>query len=132
MNSAATIAGNEASGRGPFYKLWGQAVQPFSVCTGGDQTAVNAINTAGVIAGNCPIDIHRNQTGVFLANPPKGTLITVPFPDDKLPPDNYSANVASLNNLNQIVGTWSNYSTSNSGFFYDSTSNKLNTAFNMP
>ncbi len=132
MNSAATIAGNEASGRGPFYKLWGQAVQPFSVCTGGDQAAVNAINTAGVIAGNCPIDIHRNQTGVFLANPPKGTLITVPFPHDKLPNDNYSANVASLNNLNQIVGTWSNYSTTNNGFFYDSTSDKLNTAFNMP
>jgi probable HAF family extracellular repeat protein len=107
-------------------------VQPFSVCTGGDQTAVNAINTAGVIAGNCPINIRRNQTGVFLANPPQGTFLTIPFPHDKLPNDNYSANVASLNNLNQIVGTWSDYSTTNNGFFYDGTSNKLNTAFNMP
>jgi hypothetical protein len=132
MNNAATIAGNEAKSGGPFYKLWVQPVQPFSVCTGGDQTAVNAINTAGVIAGNCPINIRRNQTGVFLANPPQGTFLTIPFPHDKLPNDNYSANVASLNNLNQIVGTWSDYSTTNNGFFYDGTSNKLNTAFNMP
>jgi probable HAF family extracellular repeat protein len=132
MNNAATIAGDEASGRGPFYKLWGQPVQPFSLCTGDDRTAVTAINTAGVIAGNCPINIHRNQTGAFLANPPKGVFLTIPFPHDELPNDSYSANVSAVNNLNQIVGTWYNYSTPWSGFFYDSASNKLNTTFNMP
>jgi probable HAF family extracellular repeat protein len=37
-----------------------------------------------------------------------------------------------LNNLNQIVGSWIDYSTPWSGFFYDGTSKKLNTRFNMP
>jgi probable HAF family extracellular repeat protein len=132
MNNAATIAGDEGHNGGPFYKVWEQAAQPFAGCGSGNQTLVIAINTAGLMAGNCPINIQRNQYGVFLGNPFKGTFVAIPFPHDKWPNERYDSHVESLNNLNQIVRNWANDSTATSGFFYDGTSKKLNTTFNMP
>jgi hypothetical protein len=130
MNNAATIVGEEAHNNRPFYKLWGQPAMQVAGC--GNRTAVTAINTAGYVAGNCPIDIHRGQSGAFWANPPAGSLTVIPFPHDKYPNEWFSVQTMSLNDLNQIVGFWENYSTPYSGFFYDSKSKKLNTTFNMP
>jgi hypothetical protein len=130
MNNAATIVGEEAPDNRPFYKVWGQPAMQIYNC--GNGTAVNPINAAGYVAGNCAINAHRGQFGVFWANPPQDTFTIIPFPHDAYPNDWSHVQAASLNDLNQIVGSWENYSTPWSGFFYDSQSKKLNTTFNMP
>jgi hypothetical protein len=125
MNNAATIIGESAPANGPFYKLWGQP--PINV--GGYPTA---INTAGYVAGTVHNSPHRGQSSAFFADPLDNTYTTIPFPHDKYPNEWVSASVGGLNNSNQIVGSWENYSTPWSGFFYDSKSKQLNTTFNMP
>jgi|HubBroStandDraft_2_1064218.scaffolds.fasta_scaffold01755_3 hypothetical protein len=129
MNNAATIVGNEGPSNVPFYKVWGQTAVPFGC---GRESAYGAINTAGYVAGPCPINPQRRQTGIFWGDTTSNTTTEIPFPHDKYPNDWFYANATDLNNLNQIVGSWENYSTPWSGFFYDSRSKKLNTTFNMP
>jgi probable HAF family extracellular repeat protein len=129
MNNAATIVGQVSPSNRTFYKLWGQPAQEF----GYSGEPVNAINTAGYIAGINTQDPPKGQTWVYLMNP-QGSTTYIKFPHNSGPPWNEDGNfaeVAGLNNLNQIVGRWLDYSTPPwSGFFYDG--KKLNTDFNMP
>jgi probable HAF family extracellular repeat protein len=65
--------------------------------------------------------------------PPNGAQTFISFPHDKWPNNGVNVREAmGLNDLNQIVGSWENYSIPWSGFFYDGQSKKLNTSFNMP
>ncbi len=129
MNNAATIIGIEAPENAAFIKLWEQPPTGAG-CGIGSGGAATTINQAGAIAGICPL--RRGQTGVFWA-PPNVNETLISFPHDKWPNNQVSVSeTISLNDLNQIVGSWKNYSTPWSGFFYDSTSKKLNTTFNMP
>ncbi len=127
MNNAATIIGIEAPSNKPFIKKWEQprssSSAPFA-----NEEIYYAINTAGVIAG---IDLNYPQRGQNALDVGGGP---VSFPHDKYPHDQVGLQLSqtSLNNLNQVVGVWSNYSILNSGFFYDSQSKTLNTTFNMP
>jgi hypothetical protein len=126
MNNAATIIGIEAPNNAPFYKPWEQPVQE------GWERAI-AINTAGDLAGIALLAPHRGQQGAFLVDLQAGTETILPFPHDKYPNSWVTVNGRmGLNNLNQIVGSWKNYSTPYSGFFYDGKSKKLNNTFNMP
>jgi probable HAF family extracellular repeat protein len=124
MNNAATIVGEAAHTDSPFYKPWGQPAEQSRYC--GDGTTVNAINTAGLVAGDCPINLNRGINGIYWS---EGKIA---FPHDPYPNEEVGAYAASLNNLNQIVGWWHNHSVPFSGFFYDSKSKQLNTTFNMP
>jgi probable HAF family extracellular repeat protein len=130
MNNAATIIGIEAPGNIPFIKKWGQDESrgpkngAFSRLT----NIYSSINTAGYIAGTAEIDPHTGQTGLYLSG---GVVL---FPHDQYPHEQVSVALgqAGLNNLNQVVGVWNNYSTPPSGFFYDVNSKQLNTTFNVP
>jgi hypothetical protein len=124
MNNATTIIGTEAPSNKAFYKLWGQ---PAEQGLGNDASA-SAINTAGYIAGEIPEIQKISQWGELYLDLPNESLVYVPFPQGGL---SISATMG-LNNLNQVVGSWANSTTPLSGFFYDNTSGKLNTAFNMP
>jgi hypothetical protein len=131
MNNAATIIGQESPSNRAFYKLWDQPAQIISVYSG---VNTNAINTAGYIAGTVSGATTPNgQTWVYLLSPQNSTDY-IKFPHNSGPPWNQDGNdeeVTGLNNQNQIVGRWFDYSTPPwSGFFYDG--KKLNTAFNMP
>jgi probable HAF family extracellular repeat protein len=130
MNNAATIVGNEAPSNFAFYKVWGQAAVDFGC---GRESEYGGINTAGYVAGTCPIDLNRGQIGIFWGNTTNNTVTVIPFPHDAYPNEWFKVSLPiGLNNVNQIVGSWENYSTPWSGFFYDSTSKNLNTTFNMP
>jgi hypothetical protein len=134
FNNAATIAGQESPGNYSFYKVWEQPPQGLVDCSDqrGNEIGAGAINQAGDVAGLCVI--YGEPVKVFLENPLNNTLpTTITFPHDKWP--NSWVNIApvlALNNLDQIVGGWSNYSTPYSGFFYDSKSKNLTLDFNMP
>jgi hypothetical protein len=125
MNNAATIIGTESPSNQAFYKFWGgQAVR-----IGGNGTTADAINTEDYIAGTTP---DFGPTELYLLYPNR-SFVHVAFPHDKWPNTfvGISATMG-LNNLHQIVGSWENYSTPWSGFFYGNRSEKLNTTFNMP
>jgi probable HAF family extracellular repeat protein len=128
MNNAATIIGIEAPQNIPFVKKWGQnrSGGPKRGVYGGD--IYISINTSGYLAGIEEVAPHRGQTGLYLSG---GTVL---FPHDKYPHEQVRVQLGQrgLNNLNQVVGYWQNYSTPYSGFFYDSNSKNLNTTFNMP
>jgi hypothetical protein len=128
MNNAATIIGHEGPSNRIFYKLWNQPAQ----LLGYPGDAINAINTEGYIAGTTSQVAPNGQTEIYLVNPPSSPLY-IKFPHHSGEPWNQDWNneiVAGLNNSNQIVGSWENYSTPWGGFFYDG--KKLNTTFNMP
>ncbi len=130
MNNSATIIGTLYPSNQVFYKLWEQPVVELGSA---NQITANAINTAGYIAGTT---LEYGPTQLYLEDP-NVSFVHVPFPHDKYPNDwvkidDDFGSGSSLNNLNQVVGSWENYSTPWSGFFYDSNSKQLNTAFNMP
>src|ERR1700685_2169004 len=130
MNNAATIIGQESPSNRAFSKLWGQPAQLISIYSG---VTANAINTAGYIVGTASGEIPpKRQTWVYLMNP-QGSTTYIKCPHNSGPPwneDGNGAEVTGLNNSNQIVGSWDDYSTPRSGFFFDG--KKLNITFNMP
>ena len=128
MNNAATIVGEGNPSNEPFYKQWEQP--PTSFGCGINGQGAGAINQAGNVAGGCPINAHRGQEELFLFTPP--TITDIPFPHDDYPNEWVTESIGGLNNLNQIVGSWHNYSTPYSGYFYDNNSEKLTLNFNMP
>jgi probable HAF family extracellular repeat protein len=139
MNNAATIVGNAGHTGLPFYKVWGEDAVTYPAGCGRQiqggpiESVYGGINTAGYVAGTCVINVQRSQVGIFWGKTTSNTYSVIPFPHDAYPNEwVYASTPIGLNNLNQIVGTWKNYSTPYSGFFYDSTSKKLNTTFNMP
>jgi probable HAF family extracellular repeat protein len=128
MNNVATIIGVEGPSNQTFYKPWGQPPTSYI----GQGSTASAINTAGYIAGATPSYSPRGQAELYLADP-NVSFVHVSFPHDQWPNNIVAiSGTMGLNNLNQVVGSWLNYSTPWSGFFYDSKSKKLNTAFNMP
>jgi hypothetical protein len=128
MNNAATIIGHESPSNQAFYKLWGRPVQQI---TFGNGTTASATNTEGYVAGVAPASAF-GQEELYLRDP-NLSFVHVAFPHDKWPYTYVAVSgTMGLNNLNQIVGSWYNYSTPWSGFFYDSQSKQLNTTFNMP
>jgi probable HAF family extracellular repeat protein len=127
MNNAAAIIGQEGPSNRAFYKPWGQP--PVLIGYSGD--TLNAINNAGWMTGTSSENVPKGQSQLYLTSA-EGGLRYVNFPHDQYPHNVNDVRVAGLNNLNQIVGSWLDYSTPRSGFFYDSTSNELNTSFNMP
>jgi hypothetical protein len=131
MNNAATIIGTESPSNQAFYKLWGQPAVQFSFSNG---TTASAINTAGYIAGITYAFSPSGENELYLKGIQDNSLVHIAFPHDKWPNIYVGVNGTpmGLNNLNQIVGSWANYSTPTSGFFYDNQSKKLNTKFNMP
>jgi probable HAF family extracellular repeat protein len=124
MNNAAAIIGTEKPSNQAFYKLWEQPAVQFRF---GNGTTASAINTAGYIAGVLPAS-YFGQEEVYLEGPQDDSFVHVAFPNGGVG----ISGTMGLNNLNQIVGSWATYSNPWSGFFYDSTSKKLNTTFNMP
>jgi hypothetical protein len=128
MNNATTIVGAQSPSNQAFYKLWEQPVQQIGL---GNGTSASAINTAGYIAGVAP----PSQFGLeeLYLYDPNSSFVHIAFPHDKWPHTFVAiSGTMGLNNLNQIVGSWENYSTPWSGFLYDSKSKQLNTSFNMP
>jgi probable HAF family extracellular repeat protein len=140
MNNSATIVGNAGHTGLPFYEVRGQEAVTYpggcgrQIYGGFIVSVYGGINTAGYVAGTCVIDYRRSLTGIFWGETTSDTYSVIPFPRDKKYPNEFVVvNLQmGLNNLNQIVGSWENYSTPWSGFFYDSTSKNLNTTFNMP
>ena len=129
MNNAATIIGVEGPSNQAFFKLWEQPVSNL-----GNHKTASAINTAGYIAGTTTNNTPNGQTEVYLINQQGGGSV-IKFPRQSGPPwanDWNNELVTGLNNLNQVVGSWEDYSTPWSGFFYDDKSKQLNTTFNMP
>jgi probable HAF family extracellular repeat protein len=133
MNNAATIVGQLSPSNQAFYKLWGEPAQEITLRS---ETSANAINTAGYVAGTTYyFSSKKNQQEVYLWGPGNACCVHVAFPHDRGETRKLDYNaeyVTGLNNLNQIVGSWVDHSTPWSGFFYDGTSKKLNTSFNMP
>jgi uncharacterized membrane protein len=93
----------------------------------GDHPSAIAVNTAGYLVGSYTINYGlKDEAGIAYLMDPKGNLTTLLAPPDG------AAEAFGINNLNQVVGSWSptlNLSTA-SGFLYSD--GTINTSFNVP
>jgi probable HAF family extracellular repeat protein len=90
----------------------------------GTEPVASAINTAGYIAGSYRTNYENSTFVAFLMNP-QGQISTI-----FAPATGSVANVAAMNNSNQVVGDWNNGKGVYQGFVYSN--GTVNSAFNYP